>query len=184
MKVIVSGLTASGKSSVATSLALNFGVEYFSASSKLKTLLPKKDFMVWESKKGIEAVKFRLNNPKYDKKLDSFILSYFKTKKDIILDSWVAPWKINDKETIKIYIKADEAARAKRVSMRDKISQTDALKFMREKDRLTKNIYKKIYGIEIDKDFLPFNLLIDSSNLELSDVIQLCSDFIMNQKNK
>ncbi|MCL4398297.1 MAG: cytidylate kinase family protein [Candidatus Parvarchaeota archaeon] len=182
MKVVVSGLTASGKSSVATSLALNFGIEYFSASSKLRKLLPKKDFMVWESKKGIEAVKFRLSNPQYDKKLDSFIISYFKAKKDLVLDSWVAPWKIKDKETIKIYIKADEEVRAKRVSIRDKISLSEALKFMREKDAFTKKIYKKIYGIEIDKDFTPFNLVIDSSNIELNDVIQLCSDYIMHQQ--
>jgi cytidylate kinase len=184
MKVIVSGLTASGKSSVATSLALNFGVEYFSASSKLRKLLPKKDFMVWESKKGIDAVKFRLNNPQYDKKLDSFILSYFKSKSDVVLDSWVAPWKIKDKETIKIYIKADEYVRAKRVSMRDKISLSEASKFMRQKDTLTKNIYKKIYKIEIDKDFTPFNLVIDSSNMDLNSVIQICSDFIMDQGKK
>ncbi len=86
MKVIVSGLTASGKSSVATTLALNFGIEYFSASSKLKTLLTKKDFMVWESKK------------------------------------------------------------------------------------------------EIDKDFTPFNLVIDSSKINLESVVQLCSDYIIEQQ--
>ena len=182
MRVIVSGLTASGKSSVATSLALNFGIEYFSASSKLRDLPPKKDFMVWESKKGIDAVKFRLNNPQYDKKLDSFILSHFKSKNDVILDSWVAPWKIKDKETIKIYIKAEESVRAKRVSIRDKIRLEDAYKFMKQKDTLTKSIYKKIYKIEIDKDFTPFNLVVDSSNIDLNSVIQICSDFIMNQQ--
>ncbi|MGC8533515.1 MAG: (d)CMP kinase [Candidatus Parvarchaeum sp.] len=184
MKVIVSGLTASGKSSVATSLALNFGIEYFSASSKLKTLLPKKDFMVWESKKGIEAVKFRLKNPQYDKRLDSFILSFFRTKKDIVIDSWVAPWKIKDKETVKIYIKADENIRAKRVSIRDKISFSEALRFMKQKDLLTKKIYKKIYGIEIDKDLTPFNLVIDSSELDLESVVRICSDYIMHKQDK
>lgn len=182
MKVIVSGLTASGKSSVSTSLALNFGIEYFSASSKLRKLLPKKDFMAWESKKGIEAVKFRLAHPEYDKRLDSYILSFLKGKKDIVLDSWVAPWKIKDKGTVKIYIKADESARADRVSIRDKISRKDALMFMKEKDRLTTEIYRKIYGIEVDTDFTPFNLVVDSSNIDLNDVIQLCSDFILKQK--
>ncbi len=182
MKIIVSGLTASGKSSVSTSLALNFGIEYFSASSKLKTLLPKKDFMVWESKKGIEAVKFRLKNTEYDKRLDSYIISFLKSKKDIVLDSWVAPWKINGNDIVKIYIKADEKTRAQRVSVRDKISFAEALKFMNEKDKLTKAIYKKAYNIEIDKDLTPFDLVIDSSKIELNDVIELCSDFILKLK--
>ena len=52
MKVIVSGLTASGKSSVSKDIASNLSIDYFSASSKLKEILPKKDFEVWESKKG------------------------------------------------------------------------------------------------------------------------------------
>ncbi len=182
MKIIISGLTASGKSSVSTSLALNFGIEYFSASSKLKKLLPKKDFEVWESQKGIAAVRFRLANPEYDKKLDSYIFSFLKTKKEVVLDSWVAPWKIKDKEAVKIYIKADERVRAQRVSGRDKITFQQALKFMREKDRLTKEIYKKIYGIDIEKDLTPFNLVIDSSDMELNDIVQLCSDFILKQK--
>lgn len=42
MKVIVSGLTASGKSSVSKALAKEFNLEYFSASSKLREILPKK----------------------------------------------------------------------------------------------------------------------------------------------
>ena len=69
-----------------------------------------------------------------------------------------------------------------RVSIRDKISFSDAMKFMKQKDLLTKNIYKKIYGIEIDKDFTPFNLVIDSSNIDLESVVQLCSDYIMDQQ--
>jgi cytidylate kinase len=53
---------------------------------------------------------------------------------------------------------------------------------MKQKDTLTKSIYKKIYKIEIDKDFTPFNLVVDSSNIDLNSVIQICSDFIMNQQ--
>ena len=53
---------------------------------------------------------------------------------------------------------------------------------MKQKDLLTKQIYKKIYGIEIDKDFTPFDLVIDSSNIDLESVVQLCSDYIMHQQ--
>ncbi len=182
MKVIVSGLTASGKSSVSKDIASNLGIDYFSASSKLKEILPKKDFEVWESKKGIDAVKFRLKYPQYDKKLDSFISSLFKKRSNLVMDSWVAAWKIKDKNIIKIYIKADEKTRALRVGVRDRLSVKQALAFMREKDRLTQQIYKNIYGIEIDIDFTPFDLVIDSSNLDLKDTIKLCLDFIHKQK--
>ncbi len=182
MKVIVSGLTASGKSSVSKMLAEKFGLKYFSASSKLRDILPKKDFQVWESKKGIDAVKLRLRNPIYDKKLDSFILSYFKRSNNIIIDSWVAAWKIKDRKTIKIYIKADDKMRAMRVSKRDKIPFKKAFNFMKEKDMLTARIYKKIYNIDVKNDLAPFDLVIDSSYLDLESCLNICSDFILKQR--
>ncbi|EFD92999.1 MAG: cytidylate kinase [Candidatus Parvarchaeum acidophilus ARMAN-5] len=182
MKVIVSGLTASGKSSVSKALAKEFNLEYFSASSKLREILPKKDFEVWESKKGIEAVKFRIKNPIYDKKLDRIMLSLFNRSFNMILDSWVASWKVTDTNIIKIYIKADEKIRAERVSNRDGITFKQALSFMRIKDKLTAQIYSNIYGIDVKKDFRPFNLVIDSSYLDLKEVIKICSYFILKCK--
>lgn len=182
MKVIVSGLTASGKSSVSKSLADKFGLEYFSASSKLREILPRKDFEVWESRKGIDAVRFRLKNPGYDRKLDAFINSLFRKSSGIVMDSWVASWKIKDKDTIKVYIKADKKIRAGRVSIRDGITLKQAMEFMSEKDRLTAEIYRKIYKIDVEKDFTPFDIVIDSSYLDLEDTVKLCSDFIINQQ--
>ncbi len=182
MKLIVSGLTASGKSSVSKKLAKKFSLEYFSASSKLRKILPKKDFNVWESKKGIDAVKFRLKNPQYDRKLDSFIIRLFKKSSNIVMDSWVASWKVKDKNTLKIYIKADQKIRAERVSKRDGITAKQALAFMRQKDKLTAEIYKNIYGINVESDFTPFDIVIDTSYLDLKDTVKLCSDFILKQK--
>lgn len=182
MKVIVSGLTASGKSSLSKEIASILGMEYFSASSKLREILPKKDFKVWESKKGIEAVRFRLNNPKYDRKLDSFIVGLFKKSDSIVMDSWVAAWKINDKDTVKIYIKADRETRTERVSKRDNISLKDASAFMGKKDKLTAAIYKKIYNIDIGQDLTPFDLVVDTSHLAMEDTLRICLDFISFRK--
>ena len=69
MRIIISGLTASGKSTLAIGLSHELELEYFSASSKLRDILPPKDFQFWESKKGIDIVKFRLKNPKYEKSI-------------------------------------------------------------------------------------------------------------------
>ncbi len=179
MRIIISGLTASGKSTLAIGLSHELELEYFSASSKLRDILPPKDFQFWESKKGIDIVKFRLKNPKYDKRLDDYIIKYVKAHDDIILDSWVASWKVNDEKTIKIYLKADLETRASRVANRDKISLTDAVKFMKEKDKLTSLIYYKLYGIEIQKDMAPFDLVLNSGRLSIDSLKDVCLSYIL-----
>jgi predicted cytidylate kinase len=182
MRIIISGLTASGKSTLAKALSKRLGIEYFSASSKWKELLPKKEFDFWESQKGLDVVKFRLDHLKYDRALDRYILNYVKTHKEIVLDSWVAAWKIYGPDVIKIYLRADVETRAKRASLRNGTSFKDALKFMKAKDKLTSEIYKRLYKIEVEKDFAPFDLVINSTALSEDSVRELCLDYI-NKRN-
>ena len=182
MKVIISGLTASGKSTLAKGLSDELRVEYFSASSKLRELMPPKDFEYWETKKGLDAVKFRLKNPRYDRKLDDYIVNYVKSHDNIILDSWVASWKVNDKNAIKIYLKADIETRAQRVSQRDGVKLSDALRFMKEKDKLTSKIYLNLYKIKIDSDLTPFDLVVNTSRTSAEALKNLCFNYIINSR--
>jgi cytidylate kinase len=180
MKIIISGLTATGKSTLVRGLSQEFGLEYFSASSKWKDIMPKKDFVFWESKKGLDALKFRLSHLKYDRMLDDFILKHVASHDNIIIDSWVASWKIDDKDTIKIYLRADLETRARRVVVRDGILYKDALDFMKKKDKLSTKIYYKLYKIKIDRDMYPFKLVVDNSHLSVEAMRALCSSYIRN----
>ncbi len=178
MKIIISGLTGSGKSTLARGLSMAFKFEYFSASSKLRDILPKKDFGVWESKEGLDALRFRLAHPQSDAKLDRYIVKNFSSKNNVVLDSWVAPWKVNGKDVIKIYVKADVMTRAKRVASRDSIPFKQALSFTKRKDELTLKIYKKLYGIEVDSDLRPFDFVINSSRFSAEDLLKITIFYI------
>ncbi len=182
MRIIISGLTASGKSTLSHGLSESLGLEYFSASSKLRELMPPREFEFWESQKGLDAIRFRLKHPQYDKALDNYIIRNIKTNDNIILDSWVAPWKVNVPSTIKIYLKVDVEERARRVSKRDGIESASALKLMKEKDRLTAKVYKNIYSIDIIKDLTPFNFVVDSTHLQKEELHKLCLNYISLQK--
>jgi cytidylate kinase len=177
MKIIISGLTASGKSTLVAGLSNQLDFSIFSGSSKLREFMPPKLFDFWESKKGLDALKFRLAHTKYDRRLDDYILEYAKNNDNFILDSWTASWRIKD-DAIKIYLKADLKIRAARVSERDQIPFASAIKFMKEKDKLSIKIYKKLYNISIDTDTAPFDLVIDSGTLSISDLRDLCLDYI------
>lgn len=178
MRIIISGLTASGKSTLAKGLSRSLGLEYFSASSKLREIMPPREFEFWESQKGLDAIKFRLKHPQYDKALDNYIIRSVKKKRSIILDSWVASWKVNVPGTIKIYLRVDLEERARRVSKRDSIPLGSALKFMKQKDRLTSKVYSDIYGIDIVNDLTPFNLVVDSTNMQIKELRKLCLNYI------
>jgi cytidylate kinase len=46
---------------------------------------------------------------------------------------------------------------------------------LKEKEARTKTIYKKLYGFTLGEDFEPFNLVLDTDNLNAGEVFQtLC----------
>ena len=65
---------------------------------------------------------------------------------------------------------ASPQVRAKRVVMRDAISNEEALKALTEKDEKTRQIYRRLYGFELGYDFSPFNLVLATDGLEPDEV--------------
>ena len=88
------------------------------------------------------------------------------------------PWLLKD--GFKIWLSASLEKRAQRVAQRDKISLDEAFKFLKEKEAQTKAIYKNIYGFELDKDFEPFDFILDTNNLTADEVFQVLCKVIDN----
>jgi cytidylate kinase len=84
------------------------------------------------------------------------------------------PWLI--KKGFKIWLEASAQRRAERIARRDGTTVREALKALRNKEKQTKAIYKRIYGFDLGKDFAPFNLILDTGSLEAEEVFQvLCA---------
>jgi len=81
------------------------------------------------------------------------------------------PWLL--KTGFKIWLVASEEKRAERIAKRDKISVKEALQVLKEKEARTKAIYKKLYGFTLGEDFDPFNLVLDTDNLDAGEVFQV-----------
>ncbi len=55
------------------------------------------------------------------------------------------------------------------------MSIEEALRFLREKESKTKEIYGKLYGFKLGGDFSPFHLILDVNQLGKDEVFQaLC----------
>jgi len=170
--ICISGMTGSGKSTVAKRLASKYGLDYFSGGNALRALAQEEGYHSdttgwWESVEGLNFLKQRMEDPIFDKKIDEKLLELAK-KGNVVLDSWTMPWLLN--KGFKVWLEASPKVRAKRVVTRDSISIKEAITALKEKDARTRQIYKSLYGFDLGNDLSPFNLVLATDDLEPDEV--------------
>jgi len=165
-------MTGCGKSTVAKRLAEKHGLKYFSGGNALKALAIEEGYKPieigwWETGEGRRFLQQRMKDPKFDKKVDEKLLELAK-QGNVVLDSWTMPWLL--KKGFKIWLEASPQVRARRLAGRDGIKVGEALKILKEKDKRTQTIYKDLYGFDLRNDFSPFNLILDTNELDVEEV--------------
>jgi cytidylate kinase len=170
--ICISGMTGSGKSTVAKRLADKYGLDYFSGGNALKTLAQEEGYTPdvtgwWETAEGLKFLQQRMDEPTFDKRIDEKLLELGE-QGNIVLDSWTMPWLLNG--GFKVWLEASPKVRAERVVNRDSISIEEAIKALTEKDEQTRQIYKKLYGFDLGNDLSPFNLVLATDELEPNEV--------------
>ena len=170
--ICVSGMTGSGKSTVAKRLANKYGLGYFSGGNALRELAKDEGYDSdvtgwWETAEGLKFLKQRMGDSAFDKKIDEKLLELAE-QGNVVLDSWTMPWLLKD--GFNVWLEASPQVRAKRVTNRDSISVEEALKALTEKDERTRQIYKSLYGFDLGNDLSPFNLVLATDDLEPDEV--------------
>jgi cytidylate kinase len=180
--ICISGMAGTGKSTLSRKLAEKYHLKCYSGGDALKELAKAKGYDVshqgwWESLEGLRFLKEREIDPKFDEAVDDKLLEYGE-QGNVLLDSWTMPWLF--KESFKIWLMASIEKRAARVAARDKISINEALKVLKEKEDRTKAIYKKLYGFILGEDLTPFDLVLDTDNLNAKEVFEVLCRVIDN----
>lgn len=170
--ICIGGMAGSGKSTLAKRIARRYGLKYRSGGDALKALAIDEGYQPlrhgwWESREGIRFLKERGADPKFDEKVDKKLLELAR-QGNVVLDSWTMPWLL--KRGFKIWLEASPEKRAERIARRDKMSLEEARKALRNKERETKTIYRKLYGFELGEDLAPFQLVLDVENLTADEV--------------
>ncbi|MEJ2126142.1 MAG: cytidylate kinase family protein [Candidatus Bathyarchaeota archaeon] len=176
--ICVSGMTGSGKSTVARKLSEKYGLNYFSGGNAMRILAKEEGYHSdvngwWESAEGLDFLQKRKDDPTFDKKIDEKLLELAE-EGNVVLDSWTVPWLLKDKG-FKIWLEASPAVRATRVVKRDGMSPEEALKALTEKDAKTRQIYKNLYGFDLGHDLTPFNLVLSTDDLDPDDIFYAVS---------
>ena len=180
--ICISGMAGTGKSTLSKKLAKKYNLKCFSGGDALKELAMAEGYNAshegwWESSEGLTFLNTRINDPKFDKAVDAKLLEYAQ-QGNVLLDSWTMPWLL--KEGFKIWLMASIEKRAARVAIRDGISVDEAFKVLDTKEARTKAIYKKLYGFALGEDFAPFDLVLDTDNLDAQEVFDVLCRVIGN----
>jgi cytidylate kinase len=178
----ISGMAGTGKSTLAKKLAHKYGLKYYSGGDALKALAAEEGYDTsgrgfWESPEGLRFLERREKDARFDTAVDEKLLEYAKRGK-VLLDSWTMPWLV--KSGFKIWLLASREKRAERVAKRDKLAVEEALQMLNEKEAKTKGIYKQLYGFNLGEDFKPFDLVLDTDNLNAEEVFQVLCKVIEN----
>jgi cytidylate kinase len=178
----ICGLAGSGKSTLAKKIAKHYGLRYYSGGDALKALALERGYRVggrdwWESEEGLKFLKERMDTLELDREVDKKLLEFAK-EGDVVLDSWTMPWLFDG--GFKVWLEVSEEVRAKRIAKRDRLSVEEALRSLRERERRTKSIYKRLYGFDIGEDLEPFHLIIDSNLLSAKEVFEALKMVIEN----
>lgn len=175
--VCISGMAGTGKSTLAKKLAEKYKLTYYSGGDALKELAASEGYNSsshgwWESPEGLRFLEKREQNHEFDRAVDNKLLEYAQ-QGCVLLDSWTMPWLL--KTGFKIWLIASEEKRAERIAKRDKLSMEEALKVLKEKEARTRAIYKELYGFTLGEDLEPFDLILDTNNLNAGEVFHtLC----------
>jgi CMP/dCMP kinase len=170
--ICICGMAGTGKSTLSKKLAEKYGLRYYSGGDALKVLAKQQGYSVsgegwWESPEGIKFLEERRGNPKFDKEVDDILLGQA-AKGSVLLDSWTMPWLL--KSGFKVWLIASLDKRAARVAKRDGMTLKEASRMLDEKEAHTKAIYKRMYGFALGEDFAPFDLVLDTDNLNPEEV--------------
>ncbi len=173
--VCISGMAGTGKSTLAKRLAQKYGLAYYSGGDALRALAAEQGYDSlnngwWESPDGMRFLDQRKEDTTFDKKVDEKLLQYAE-RGNVLLDSWTMPWLL--KGGFKIWLAASVERQAERVAKRDNMTAEEGMRALKEKEARTKAIYKQLYGFSLGEDFAPFDLVVDTDNLNSEEVFNV-----------
>ncbi len=182
ISVVISGSAAVGKTTLAHALAKEFGFKLYNGGDILKDIAREQGYSIscndwWDTNEAIGFMKERKKNSKYDRQVDKQLINIAK-KGNVIITSHTLPWLTI--EPITFWLSASQQKRSERMSKRDKISITQALRIVKIRDIENKKIYKKIYGSKFGDCLDVFDFMINTELLTLDSLVYLCKE-IMNK---
>ena len=165
MKITIFGLAGTGKSSVGKKLAEKLHCAFVSTGNVFREQAKEVGVAVYEYDKMAEI------DPCIDQKLDERIAQIGKIHENLVLESRLGWYFVPD--SLKVKFVCEDEERFRRVAHRDGISEDDAKtqSAIRENSHLER--FRKVYGIQDYSADENFDLIINTTNIHVSEVIEV-----------
>lgn len=168
-------MPGSGKSVVARKLAENFGCEYFDAG-QIRREIAKRHNMTLDELNEVGKTEFWT-----DKECDDEIVKIGREKQNLIFVGRIAYYFIPD--SVKIFLSCDLEVAARRIMADDSRGSESYENLAKAVEKLGNRIqadserYKKYYDVDY-QDPTNFDLILDTTELSIEEVMQAIKDFL------
>lgn len=178
--IVISGPPAVGKTTVAKGLASEFKLTYLSGGDILKEMAKEEGFDAvgddwWDTENGMKFLSQRENNSEFDKKVDDKLIQLFK-KGGMVITSYTLPWLVDD--GIKIWLSGSHDSSSQRMQTRDNMTSKEAYEITKLRYDKNRALYKKLYDFDFGNDISVFDKIIDTDNLNATQVINIAKDTV------
>ena len=172
--ICISGLSGTGKSTVGRELAKCYGLKYVSGGEALRKMARELGYGAkgdgwWEGAEGQRFLAQRLEDPRFDKQVDAWLVRLGR-EGNVVIDSWTIAWLLDKGIGLRVWLYGSPEVRARRVAARDGMRPEEALEAVKAKEERTREIYKRIYGFDL-WDLSPYDLVVDTDNLTPEEVV-------------
>jgi cytidylate kinase len=166
--VAISGLPGTGSSTVGRMLASKLGVEFFSAGKWYKERGKGKS----ETEKAIDYLSSEEGTSlPTNKSLDDLQVELAK-KGDIVIDAKAGIHFLKDIADLKVWLMAGFDVRVERVAVREKWDLNVASEKLKEKEKLEKELFMKVYGIDYLLQEKEADLVLNVSSINGEEIVE------------
>ncbi|MYX34615.1 MULTISPECIES: cytidylate kinase family protein [unclassified Streptomyces] len=167
MNVVISGLTASGKTRFGTELARQLGYRYVSASETLIQRLgipPRMRHDIWGD--GFDAVARLRDSGDPDRWLDMEMARLAEIQENTVFDSWALPW-FAPRGALRIWLSCSHETRCRKARLAHSPGERRPLRHYADiidrKDADSRARFRSLYGIEYGPDPGVFDHVLDAT---------------------
>jgi cytidylate kinase len=161
MRILVSGLTAAGKTTLCRRLASASGVPYISASQVLREHLSDEGGE-WSPELDRKRKELSL-----ERAVDMAMIGALRDRAAGVFDSWGLPW-YSDEDAVRIWLESSRDSRLRKcyVSYLQRGTPKtfdECASTMDAKDAMSRAVFRANWGFDIFVDRGPFDLVVDCS---------------------
>jgi len=178
--IIVCGMPAVGKTTVAKLIASTLGVPLVGGGDILKEIAIEQGYKAtgddwWDTDEGMKFLEKRKGSSKFDKEVDARLLKKVE-RGDVVITSYTVPWLA--KKGIKVWLSGTPSSRSVRMAKRDSSTPEESLRIIAKRDEENYVLYRKLYKIEFGRDLSPFQLVVGTDGVAAEKVAKEILDYV------